>query len=158
MSSHVDRRSFLKTASLGAGALSAGVFGVPNILHAANRGEKLNVVLIGCGGRGQSHLDAVRNENLVAIVDVDEKRFPAFLKKRAEHDDNADKIQTFTDYRVMFDKIHKQFDAVFVATPNHQHAPPTMIAKQNGKGVYCEKPLCHDVGEARRVRAMAVKF
>jgi predicted dehydrogenase len=158
MSSHVDRRSFLKTASLGAGVLSAGVLGVPNILHAANRREKLNVVLIGCGGRGQTHLDAVRNENLIAIVDVDEKRFPVYLKKRAENDNNADKIQTFTDYRVMFDKIHKQFDAVFIATPNHQHAPPTMIAMQSGKGVYCEKPLCHDVGEARRVRAMAEKY
>ena len=109
-------------------------------------------------GVAKSHLDAVRHENLVAIVDVDEKRFPVYLKKRAEDDNNADKIQTFTDYRVMFDKIHKQFDAVFIATPNHQHAPPTMIAMQNGKGVYCEKPLCHDVGEARRVRAMAEKY
>ena len=58
----------------------------------------------------------------------------------------------------MFDKIHKQIDAIFVATPNHQHAPPTMIAMQLGKGVYCEKPLCHDVAEARRLREMAAQY
>lgn len=158
MNSHLDRRSFLKTASLGASALSAGVLGAPSILHAGNRKEKLNVVLIGCGGRGKSHLEAVEGENLVAIVDVDEKKFPGYFKDRAKHDSNVSKIQTFTDYRTMFDKIHKQIDAVFVATPNHQHAPPTMIAMQLGKGVYCEKPLCHDVGEARRIRAMAEKY
>ena len=158
MSSHLDRRSFMKTAAAGAGALSAGALSAPNILHAANRQEKLNVVLIGCGGRGRTHLDAVKDENLVAIVDVDESHFSGYLKERAKHDDNAHKIQTFTDYRVLFDKIPKQFDAVFVATPNHHHAPPTMIAMQLGKGVYCEKPLCHDVAEARRLRAMAAQY
>ncbi len=158
MPSRLDRRSFIKTASLGAGAVSAGALSAPNILHAANRPEKLNVALIGCGGRGRAHLDAVQHENLVAIVDVDESHFAGYLKERGKHDKNAEKIQTFTDYRVLFDKIHDQIDAVFIATPNHHHAPPTMIAMQLGKGVYCEKPLCHDVAEARRVRAMAAQY
>ena len=58
----------------------------------------------------------------------------------------------------MFDKLHKQIDAVFVATPNHHHALPSMIAMQLGKGVYCEKPLCHDMAEARKLREMSHKY
>jgi predicted dehydrogenase len=154
----LDRRSFLKTASLGAGALSAGVLGAPGILHAANRKEKINCVIVGCGGRGTAHLSAIKNENLVAIVDVDDNHFAKYLNLRAKHGDEQSNVQKFTDYRQMFDKIHKQIDAVFVATPNHHHAPVSMIAMQLGKGVYCEKPLCHDVSEARRVREMAAKY
>jgi len=57
----------------------------------------------------------------------------------------------------MFDAIGKEIDAVFIATPNHQHALPAMIAMQLGKNVYCEKPVCHDIAEARALRAMAAK-
>jgi hypothetical protein len=57
----------------------------------------------------------------------------------------------------MFDQIGKQIDAVFIAAPNHHHAPPALIAMQLGKAVYCEKPLCHDIAEARKLRAMAGK-
>ena len=68
------------------------------------------------------------------------------------------KVQAFTDYRQMFDKLGKQIDAVFIATPNHHHAPPSMIAMQLGKAVYCEKPLCHDIAEARRLAEMARQY
>jgi hypothetical protein len=64
----------------------------------------------------------------------------------------------FTDYRTMFDRISKQIDAVFIATPNHQHALPSIIAMQLGKGVYCEKPLCHTIGEARQMAEMAARY
>ncbi len=158
MLSSLDRRSFLKSTALGAGALSAGVIAAPGILHAESRKEKLNCVIVGCGGRGKNHLSAIKNENLVAIVDVDDSHFSGYLKSRAQHDPKAHAIQTFTDYRTMFDKLHGQIDAVFVATPNHHHASVSMIAMQLGKGVYCEKPLCHDVAEARRVRAMAARY
>lgn len=57
----------------------------------------------------------------------------------------------------MFDEIGKNIDAVFIATPNHQHALPAMLAMQLGKNVYCEKPLCHTIAEARELRAMAAK-
>jgi hypothetical protein len=55
----------------------------------------------------------------------------------------------------MFDKIGKQLDAVFIATPNHHHALPAMLAMQMGKAVFCEKPLSHDIAESRKLRAMA---
>ena len=147
---------FLKGSALAAGALSLPqLFSSPNILHAASRGEKVRCVLVGCGGRGGSHLDATIHEQVVALVDPMEKQCGGFKKKIAEKNGDAGKIETFTDYRRMFDKLHKQIDAVFVATPNHHHALPSMIAMQLGKGVYCEKPLCHDVAEARKLRAMA---
>jgi len=68
---------------------------------------------------------------------------------------DGDKLQVFTDYRQMFDKIGKTIDTVFIATPNHHHAPAAMMAMQLGKNVYCEKPVCHDIAEARQLREMA---
>jgi len=73
------------------------------------------------------------------------------------HGVDPSKVQAFTDYRVMFDRVGKEIDAVFVATPNHHHAPASRLAIQMGKGVYCEKPLCHDVAEARELRALALQ-
>ena len=159
MSSRLTRRSLLQRGALAAGALSAAqLFPFPNIARARSAGDKLNCVMIGCGGRGMSHVDAASKENIVAIVDVNEKRYAAVDKALKDKHRGGGKLQTFTDYRKMFDKIGKQIDAVFVATPNHQHALPTMIAMQLGKGVYCEKPLCHDIAEARKLRAMAAKY
>src|SRR5260370_26407456 len=55
----------------------------------------------------------------------------------------------------MFDKIGKQLDAVVIATPNHHHAPASMLAINLGKAVYCETPLTHDIAESRKLREMA---
>jgi predicted dehydrogenase len=66
--------------------------------------------------------------------------------------------QVFKDYRTMYDKVGKNIDAVFITTPNHHHATAAMIALQLGRNVYCEKPLCHDIAEARRLREMARQY
>jgi predicted dehydrogenase len=155
MKTNLTRRSFVKQSALAAGIFAAAPF---NILHAQNKGEKVRCVQIGCGGRGTSaHLAATFKEHVVALVEVDERKFPTTKKWLQGKGVDADKVQTFIDYREMFDKIGKQFDAVFIATPNHQHALPAMIAMQLGKNVYCEKPVCHDIAEARALRAMAAK-
>ena len=154
MNTELNRRSFLKRSALTAGILSAAPF---NILHAANAGEKLRCVQIGCGGRAMEHLKATFDENLVAMVDVDEKRLDAVRKMLAGKGRDAGRVQAFTDYRKMFDKLGQDFDAVFIATPNHHHALPAMIAMQLGKNVYCEKPVCHDIAEARKLREMAAR-
>jgi len=154
MNTGLNRRSFLKRSALTAGILSAAPF---NILHAANAGEKLRCVQIGCGGRAMEHLKATFDENLVAMVDVDEKRLDAVRKMLAGKGRDAGRVQAFTDYRKMFDKLGQDFDAVFIATPNHHHALPAMIAMQLGKNVYCEKPVCHDIAEARKLREMAAR-
>lgn len=154
MRSRLSRRSFIKRTAAVSGTLSAYLFPCPNIVHAANSDRGLNCVVIGCGGRGHSHLSAVKGENLLAVVDPDEKRLAA---AQASRKDGA-KVEGFTDYRKMFDKLGKRIDAVFVATPNHHHALPAMIAMQLGKGVYVEKPLCHDIAEARKLAAMAAQY
>ena len=154
MKTSLTRRAFLKSAALTTGVFAAAPF---NILTAANAGDKVRCVQIGCGGRGMSHINAIQNENIVAIVDVDEKRFATVQKALTNKEKDPSKIETYTDYRKMFDKHGKNIDAVFIATPNHQHALPAMIAMQLGKNVYCEKPVCYDIGEARALRKMAAR-
>lgn len=154
MNTKLTRRTFLKSTALTTGVLSAAPF---NILTAANAGDKVRCVQIGCGGRGMNHLSATLDENLVAIVDVDEKRPAAVKKLYKDKERDSDQVKVYTDYRRMFDEVGKNIDAVFIATPNHQHALPAMIAMQLGKNVYCEKPVCHTIAEARALRAMAAK-
>src|SRR5215469_5444011 len=158
MSSALTRRSFLKHAAQTAGVVSTGVLGFPNLLAALNPGQKLNCVQIGCGIRSRVHLDWLVNQsqdNLVALVDPDDAQLQKTKDWLSRHGGDPSKLKVFSDYRVMFDKIAKEIYAVFVATPNHQHAPAAAIAMQLGKGVFCEKPLCHDISEARHLREMA---
>jgi predicted dehydrogenase len=132
----------------------------PHLVGAAGKGDKLKIAQIGCGGRGMAHLDAAIGKSgqlLVAMVDPDEKRHAVVQKWLQGRKLDAGKVQAFTDYRVMFDKIGKEIDAVFIATPNHHHALPALMAMELGKSVYCEKPVCHSVAEARRMRASAQK-
>jgi predicted dehydrogenase len=160
MKNKLNRRSFLKRVSLAAGSLPAiRFFSGPNLV-AADARKKLNCVLIGCGGRGMDHLNqlVIENQNLVAIVDPSESRHATVKKLLQNKNWDTDKIQAFTDYRKMFDKIGKEIDAVFIATPNHHHALPAMMAMQLGKGVYCEKPVSHDIAESRRLREMARQY
>ena len=66
--------------------------------------------------------------------------------------------QVFSDYREMLDKLHGKIDAVFVATPDHHHAPASMLAMRLGKHVYCEKPLTHSIFEARQLTLAARQY
>lgn len=158
MKSALSRRSFLRHSLETAGALTAAGF-LPHLnLLAGTGSDKLRCVQIGCGGRGMTHLDAAIAKNkqiLAAMVDPDENRHAAVEKWLKGKQIETDKLQAFTDYRVMFDRIGKDIDAVFIATPNHHHALPALHAMQLGKSVYCEKPVCHTVAEARAMRAMA---
>jgi predicted dehydrogenase len=161
MKTNLHRRAFIKRTALAAGVFSAArVIDFPFVssLGARGAGDKLNCVQVGCGGRADTHLEqviGVHRQNLVAFVDPDEKRHghvPTYLKGKGVDIGN---VQAFTDYRVMFDKMGKQIDAVFVTTPNHHHANVAMMALQRGINVYCEKPLCHDIADARRLREKA---
>jgi hypothetical protein len=151
----LSRRSFLKQSALVAGILSAAPF---NILNAAHAGEKVRMAQIGCGKRGMLYVKEVAgNEELVAIVDADETRLDAAQTMITSHGRDTSKLHVFTDYRKMFDKLGKHIDAVFIATPNHHHALPSLIAIDHGINVYCEDPLCHTIAEARQMRAAAAK-
>ena len=159
MAKVISRRSLLKrTAALAGAAVGSRVFGPPLIWSGEAPNSKLGCAVIGCGGRGMtSHLPEAVKERLVALVDVDEKQF-AKCTKFIESKFKALKLpsfKTYTDYRKMFDECGKDIDAVFVATPNHHHALPAMIAMKLGKGAYVEKPMCHTIQEARAMAKMA---
>lgn len=157
MNLNLNRRAFLKRSLLAASAVSTySLAPVPNLLAAT--GNKVNCVQIGCGGRGMAHLGWLleqSKDNLAALVDPDEKRLATVKRQFKAKGVDLGKVPVFTDYRVMFDKIGKQIDAVFIATPNHQHGPPAMMAMNLDKAVFCEKPLTHSIAEARRLREMA---
>lgn len=136
-----SRRQFLGAAA--AGALVAA----PAIVRGRNLNEKLNIAVIGCGGRGGANMRSVEGENIVALCDVNSNHLN-FAKKR--HPDAT----TTDDFRRLYDQ-HQRFDAVVVSTCEHTHAFATMPALKLGKHVYCEKPLTHNVWEARRIREAA---
>ena len=142
----LSRRRFLQTAAATAGAAYCAA---PAILRARNLNEKLNIAIIGCGGRGASNMRDVESENIVAICDVNENN----LNFAAQRHPNARKS---VDLRQVFEHA-KEFDAVVVSTCEHTHAFATLPALQLGKHVYCEKPLTHNVWEARIIREAAAQ-
>ncbi|MGO8700098.1 MAG: Gfo/Idh/MocA family protein [Limisphaerales bacterium] len=159
----MHRRSFLKRTVLAAGALSAaGELGFPSLLSAREPSDVLRCLQIGSGGRAGTHLEqaiGIQKQHLVALVDPDDKQIAEkrqFLKHK--YDLETDQVQLFSDYRVAFDKIADQFDAVFVAAPNHHHAAAAMLAMQAGKHVYCEKPLCHDIAQCRELASASLRY
>lgn len=139
----IRRRQFLQTTA----AAGAAAFFAPAILHGANLNEKLNIAVIGCGGRGAANLDGVSSENIVALCDVNEEAVNAAAAKHP-------KAKRFTDFRKLYDQPDL-FDAVVVSTCEHTHAFAVLPALQLGKHVYCEKPLTHNVWEARILRQAA---
>ena len=139
-----SRRRFLKSSAIG-----AATFGcvAPAFLRGQNLNEKLNIAVIGTGGRGRSNLRSVETENISVLCDVDEHN----LNAAAMTHPTARKV---VDFRKVFDH-HKEFDAVVVSTCEHTHAFATLPALQLGKHVYCEKPLAYNVEEARVIREAA---
>lgn len=139
-----SRRAFV-------GGTAAAVLGFPAILRARNLNDKLNVAVIGCGGRGASNLKEMVGENVVALCDVND----AILDAAAHSHPQA---KTFRDYRKLYDSLTDgEFDAVVVSTPEHHHAFATMPALKRKKHVYCEKPLTRDVHEARLITRASIE-
>ena len=137
------RRDFLKTA--GAGALAI-TLAARTARAAAN--ERIHVGIIGPGGMGSNHLRylAARNDVQIQYVcDVDQTR----LDKAAEQVQSISgkPAQAVKDLRQVLDD--KNIDAVFIATPDHWHAPAAILALEAGKHVYVEKPCCHNIREGR---------
>ncbi len=151
MSRRSSRREFIgNSAAMGAGFWITGVergFGQEKSPNA-----KLNVAAIGTGGQGGSDMNQVgKTENIVALCDIDSKRNDEAGKKYPE-------AKKYGDYRKMLEEMAPKIDAVTVGTPDHHHAPASVMAMKLGKGVYTEKPLTHSVYEARVMRETANKY
>jgi predicted dehydrogenase len=142
------RRDFLKqTALAGVGFWAAG--GLRAAAAARSPNDKLNLALIGVGGRGWANLNSVKSENIVALADVDDNN----LARAAAACPAA---RTYHDFRKLLDAA-RDVDAVVVSTTEHTHAFAALPAIRLGKHVYCEKPLAHCVHEARTVAEAAAK-
>lgn len=145
----IDRRDFIKKSGLGALGLALA----PTLLAKAEAAGRLRTAHIGLGGMGMADLDAISSHKLVDVValcDVDSK---ALDGAKALHP-NA---KVYADYRTMLKEMKDEIDAVVVSTPDHTHAPASMMAMKMDKPVYCQKPLTHHVTEARAMKKLADK-
>jgi predicted dehydrogenase len=145
----MNRRRFLgQSAAIGAGFWIAGRqhgFGQEKSPNA-----RLNVAVIGVGGmRGADNTAGVASETLVAFCDVDEKNLAKAKQKYPG-------VKEYHDFRVMLDQEPK-LDAVVISTPDHVHAPAAVRAMRLGKHVYVEKPMAHNIYEARKMTELAAK-
>ena len=140
----LSRRGFLK----GVAAAAAAVTIVPREAFGAN--EKVNLAGIGCGGKGGGDLNdaAACGANIVALCDVDERSAANSFKRWP----NA---KRYKDLRKMLDEMAKEIDAVTVSTPDHMHFSGAMCAMLHGKHAFVQKPMTHNVWEAKRLAEVA---
>ena len=140
----MKRRTFLSLATQSVAASSVfPAFSIGKPGPSAN--SKLNIAFIGSGGwiAKQPYEQGCKDENLVAFCDVDRDHC-------AENMKNWKTTQPFfDDFRVMLDKMHKEIDAIVISTPDHTHFPATLAAMERGIHVYTQKPLTHNVWQAR---------
>jgi predicted dehydrogenase len=108
--------------------------------------DKLAIACVGVGGMGKNYLDGCKDEAIVALCDLDfEFSAPVFKKYPS--------AKTYRDFRQMFDKEQKNFDALIVATPDHWHSHLVLAGLAMDKHIYCAKPITHTIAEARKVKA-----
>ncbi len=140
-----SRRQVLQAAvaSLTVPLWARGVYG--------QESTRVRLAGIGIGGMGGSDLGSLsshRSVDVVALCDVDANRLQAASKLHP-------KAKTYRDFRVMLKEMADGIDAVHVSTPDHTHAAASVSAMNLGKHVYCQKPLTHDLYEARQMRLIA---
>jgi len=144
-----SRRFFLKQSTLA--GVGLWVYGGVAAAASTSPNEKLNVAFVGTANQARFSIGSMQSEYTVAVCDIDDN----FLDKAVSDFPQA---RRFNDFRKMLDEMHKDVDAVVVATPDHIHAPASMMAIKLGKHVYCEKPLTHSVHEARALAREAARM
>ena len=154
MSNEMSRRTFLKAGTAAAIGLTMAT---DEVLAKAKKkktvapSDKLNIIGVGIGGRGASDLRGMESQNIIALCDTDW----AYAKHVFERYPEA---KRYNDWRVCYDEMLKDADAVMVATADHTHAIIAANALTEGKHVYCEKPLTHTVYESRLLTKLAAKY
>jgi predicted dehydrogenase len=158
----VSRRQFHKSAGLAA-ASTFGFQFVPSHVWGAN--ERPALAGIGTGGKGESDINnsAAAGFQVVGLVDViDAKRIPELtgmprMQGLAKQRDTYPDAKFYADWREMLHDLGDKVDAVTISTPDHHHAHAAVAAMKAGKHVYCQKPLCHGIWEARMLSDLAKK-
>ncbi len=170
--SKLSRRTFITRTAAGSAAFTIvprHVLGGPGFVPPS---EKVNVALVGAGGQGRTNLQALfglKDVQVIALADAAESfsladfyyggeggRLPtkALVEKHYSTVTPIHQCATYEDFRDMLDR-EKAIDAVLCATPDHVHAFVSVHAMRSGKHVYCEKPLTHNIWEARTVARVA---
>ncbi|TRO66523.1 Gfo/Idh/MocA family protein [Christiangramia sabulilitoris] len=149
-----SRRDFIKKSGLAATGfyiVPRHVLGGPGFIPPS---DKLLIAGIGVGGKGESDLLSfyeTGKAEIAYLCDVDDRLAAASVKRFS-------KAKYYKDYRELYDNEAKNFDAVCVSTPDHNHAVQAMGAMQRGKHVYVQKPLTHDIYEARKLTEAAKEY
>lgn len=149
-----SRRDFIKTTALATAGITIvprHVLGGPGFLAPSDR---LIVAGIGVGGKGESDIAnfaKTGKAEIAYLCDVDDRRAANSLAR-------FPKAKYYKDFRELFDKESKNFDAVSVSTPDHTHTVAALPAMEMGKHVYVQKPLTHDIFEARKLTEAAKKY
>ena len=152
----LSRRKFVGMAASGATALTIlPSFTVSGLGHVAPS-DKLYIAAIGCGGEGAADIQAFmrapkKNAVISHLCDVDDRM-------AADRRKEFPKAPFYHDWRELFDKESKNFDAVTVAIPDHNHAVVGLAAMQLNKHLYLQKPLSHDIYEARILTEASKKY
>ena len=149
-----SRRDFIKTGAIAA----AGFMIVPRHVLGGKGyvppSDKLVIAGIGAGGKGESDLKNFHDSGkaeIAVLCDVDDRRAATSVKR-------FPKAKYYKDFREMLDREHKHIDAVSVSTPDHNHAIQVLAAMQLGKHIYVQKPMTHDIYEARALTAAAKRY
>src|ERR1051325_11384451 len=155
---NITRRSFLKKAAAATTAFPlftiAGTKASGRVIGA---NDVIRVGVAGVHGQGNAHIDqylGLKGVQVTHLIDPDRSLWESRSQKIREKGSNTPKC--FTDIRQALED--KELDAVSVATPNHWHSLITIWACQAGKDVYVEKPLSHNLPEARRCIEAARKY
>ena len=145
----INRRHFIYTSALAAGALTAGLSAAMARLNYKSPNDKLAIGCIGLGNQMHGVMNELVNfqQDIVAICDVDAHQIDGIRNL-------AGKAKAYRDFRELLEH-DKSVDAVAIATPDHWHATISTAAIKAGKHVYCEKPLTHTVAEARQLSHLA---
>jgi len=158
MSGKVSRRTFLSNAGRAVG--SATTMNLVLRAHGqAAANDRLGIGLVGCGGQGRYDANSICEAHpgtarIVAVCDVDQQRMDDTCSETQQK--FGDKPDQHKDFRAVLDR--KDIDIVVVATPDHWHAPVTILACMAGKDVYVEKPCSHTIHEGRQMVKAARKY
>lgn len=147
----MNKRDFLKQTAL----LASSVTIMPSMVlgNSKNADKKLRTAHIGVGNMGAQDLRDISSHAMVEVValcDVDSNYLTAASLLHPS-------AKTYKDYRTMLEEMADGIDAVIISTPDHTHAPASMLAMMHNKPVYCQKPLTHHVSEARAMRKLAAE-
>ncbi len=152
--SNSNRRNFIKNTAI----VTAGFMIVPRHVLGGKGftapSDKLLIAGVGVGGKGESDIMSFYKSGKAEIAflcDVDDRRAANSIK-------SFPKAKYYKDWRELLNKEAKNFDAVSVSTPDHNHAVTTLAAMQLGKHVYVQKPLTHDIYEARVLTDAAKRY